>query len=95
MRGSSKDFGLHVFGGAQAGVAVHKSHAAGIGADIDGSEVGIGGDDLDASQADAQNFSHDLGDHGVAALPDIRGSRINHHAAIAINLDVHGRVRHV
>ena len=43
----------------------------------------------------AQHLGHNLRGHGVGALPDLRRAGVNHHAAIAIDLDVHRRVRHV
>ena len=86
---------LHVLGRAQRSVARHESHATGIGSEIDRREIGVCRNHPDTRQIAAQYLGHNLRSHGVRTLANLRCAGIDDHAAIAIDLDVHRRVRHV
>ncbi len=63
--------------------------------EIDRRQVGVGRNHLHARQAAAQHLGNHLRRHGVGTLPNLRRSGVHHHAAVAIDLDVDRRVRHV
>src|SRR4051794_15474224 len=94
-RGGGGDLGADVLGGPQRGIAVHESDAAGVRADVDGSEVSIRRNDADALQLATEGFGGDLRDHGVRPLADVTGAGVDDHAPVAIDLDVDGGVWHV
>ena len=76
-------------------VAVHEGHTARIRADIDRSEVRVSRHNFHSCQGASEHFGHNLRNHGVRSLADIRCSGVHNHAAIAINLDIHRRMRHI
>ena len=92
---ASSNLLLHILRGAQRGIAVHESDAAGVGANVDGSKVGVRRDHSDPRDRTTQSLSGDLRDHGVRALADVGRAGVDDHAAVAIDLDVDGGVRHV
>ena len=94
-RSSLNDLLLHGLRRAKGGIPIHKSDAARVGTDVNWREVRIGGDHFDMPHRATQHLGGDLRDHRVRSLANIRRARVNHHAAIAINLDVYGGVRHI
>ena len=94
-RGRSDDFLLHFFRSTLRSIAVHERHTARIRADIDRSEVRVSRHNFHSCQGASEHFGHNLRNHGVRSLADIRCSGVHNHAAIAINLDIHRRMRHI
>src|SRR5208282_96978 len=80
---------------AQRCIAIHEGDTAGVGADVDRSEVGVGGDHLHAGEQAAQRFRGHLRDHRVGPLADIGRAGVDDDTAVAVNFDVHRGVRHV
>src|SRR5256885_4037090 len=82
-------------GGLQRGVAAHECDAARIAAEVDRSEIRVGGDDRYVERIDAQDFGDDVGQDRVRTLADLRGPAEDRDAAAAIASQLHARVRHV
>src|SRR4051812_3632462 len=77
LRGSRSDQLLHFRRGPQGSVPGHECHATGIGADVDGSQIGIGGDYADARERAPQDFGSDLRGHRVRTLSDLGGACVD------------------
>ena len=54
----------------QGRIAAHEGDAARVAAEIDGGEIGIGGDNGDIEGIDAENLGHDIGKDRVRSLTD-------------------------
>src|SRR5437899_1414025 len=62
---------------------------------INGCEVVVGGNQLDALRTHTQHLRGDLHLHRVRTLADFRSPRKTRDTRVAINLHVYGRVRHI
>ena len=73
-RGRVQDRPPHLARGLDGGVTGHQGDAAGVAAEIDGSQVGVGGDDADIEGIDAQHFGNDIGQNRIGTLTDLGGA---------------------
>ena len=80
--------------GLDGGVPGHERDPRRVRSEVDRREVGVGGDDADVLGPDPELLGHDVGEHRVGALADVRGAAEHGHAAAAIHLDLHAGVGH-
>ena len=76
-------------------VAGHDGHAGRVRAEIDGRQVGVGGEDADVLGLDAENLGDQIGQDRVRALADIRGTGEHGHEPAPVGAHDDARVRHV
>src|SRR6267378_2380131 len=81
-------------GRLQGGIAGHDGDAAGIGAEVDRSQVRVAGEEADVEGIDAKNFGDDSCQDIVGALADLRGAAENGDAAAAVELELDPGLRH-
>ena len=82
-------------GRVDAGVAQHEGDARRIGAQVHRGEIGVAGEHADVLERHAQLLGGDVGHHGVAALPDLRGPAQHRHASRPVHLQLDRRLRHL
>ena len=76
-------------------VSRHQGDARGVGAEVDGGEVGVGSDDPDVLRADPEDLGDHVGEDGVGPLADVDRAAEGGHAATPVDLDHDAGVRHV
>ncbi len=83
----------HALGGLDDGPAGHVRRARGVRADVERRVVGVGREDEDALDADAQHLRRHLREDGVAPRAEVR--RADQQVERAVLVRLHGRRAHV
>ena len=83
------------FGGLEGGIARHERDAARVAPQVDGSQVGVGGDHRQILGVEAEDLGDDGSQHGRGALAAVGGHRVHGDAAAAVDLEHDLGLRHV
>ena len=79
----------------QSRIPSHESHAARVRPNINRRQICVRRNHPHPRQRASERFGRDLRRHSVRSLANFRRTRVDHNSTIAINLDVHRRVRHI
>ena len=75
------------------GVSGHERDPARVAPEIDGSQMGVGRDDVHVRDFDPELFRHDVGEDRIRSLADVGRAAESGDAAAAIELELHAAVR--
>src|SRR5215471_20480425 len=83
------------FGGLDGGIAGHQSHAAGVAAEIDRSEVGVARHNAYVEGINSQHLGDDIRQDRIGTLTNFRRPAKDGYEAATIQFQLHAGLRHL